>query len=187
MLSRAAILIGFLAFAGCTPRPPVDTAVMPQASGLADPANAIQYSAWAFALSSRTRGDPVSAARAVAALAFAAGAVNTQPAWRTFDPIIANELLGAREDVRRVLGVAPTATSQDVVNSMLMVASALAHHDAAAALTVLTSPIYTLGPEQTLAVLTNMPFIHLANVATNQAENALNGSACIFGCRRGGF
>jgi len=184
MLSRAAILIGFLALAGCTPGPPVDTAVMPQASGLADPANAIQFSAWAFALSSRTRGDPVSAARAVASLDYAAGAVSTQPAWRTFPPVIADELLQAREAVRQVLGVAPAATSQEVVNSMLMVAYALAVHDHAAALKVLRSPIYTLEPEQTLAVLTNMPYIQVANLATIRGEGAITGTNCAFGCMR---
>lgn len=187
MLSRVAILIGFLAVAGCTPGPPVDTAVMPQASGLADTANAIQFSAWAFALPSRTRGDPVSAARAVASLDYAAGAVNTQPSWREFPPVIAQELLGAREAVRRVLGVAATATSQEVVDSMLNVALALTRHDPGAALKVLASPIYTLGPEQTLAVLTDMPFIRSANLATIRAEGVVTGTSCAFGCRRGGF
>ncbi|HSU07217.1 MAG TPA: hypothetical protein VLI93_16765 [Acetobacteraceae bacterium] len=179
---RAAVLGTLLALGACAPSPPVDTAQMPPISGLADPANAIQYSAWAFASPTRTQGDPISAARAVAAMDFAAGAINTTPSFQYASPIINDEMLQARQAVRRALGIAPNARSQVVVTSMIGVSLALAHGDRAAALTNLSAPIYTLGPEQTLALLTNMPFIHTANVATIEAEGSLNGTFCMLGC-----
>lgn len=186
MLLRFALLGCLLAFAGCAPGPPVDAAQMPWQSGLGDPANAIQYAAWAFASPSRTRNDPVSGARAIATLDYLGGALLNNPAWMAFSPIIADQMHDARTSMRRTLGIAPTASSQFVVNSMLNASAAMAHGDRQAALTFLSGPIYSLGPDQTLVLLTNLPFIHMANVATIQAEGAMNGNFCMLGCARGG-
>ncbi len=186
MLLRFALLACLLTFAGCAPGPRVDAAQMPWQSGLGDPANAIQYAAWAFASSSRTRNDPVSGARAVATLDYLGGALLNNPAWMAFSPIIADQMRDARTSMRRKLGIAPTASSQFVVNSMLNASAAMTHGDRQAALTFLSGPIYTLGPDQTLALLTNLPFIHMANVATIEAEGAMNGTFCMLGCAQGG-
>lgn len=184
MTLRAAILACLLALIGCAPRPPVDVAQMPPESGLADPANAIQYSAWAFALSSRTRGDPATAARAVAAIDYAAGAMNTNPTLQYLSPIVNDEMLEGREAVRRVLGISPAATSQAVVNAMVTVWAGLSTGNQPAVQSALESPIFTLGPQQTLAILANLPFIHIANVATIRAEGVINsnGNGCSMGC-----
>jgi hypothetical protein len=48
-----------------------------------------------------------------------------------------------------------------------------------------SAPIFTLRPTQTLALLTNMPFIRPVNIATIQAEGMLNGTFCALGC--GGY
>jgi hypothetical protein len=183
MLKCGIILAGLLILAGCTP--PADTAVMPPASGLVDPVNAIQYANWAFSSPARTRGDPANAARAVAALDYAAGAMNTSPTLMFMSPVINNEMLDARQAVRSVLGISPNATSQEVVNSMVTVSGALGSGNQTAALAALNAPIFTLGPEPTLAVLTNMPPVRQANIATAHAEGAINGTFCALGCLSG--
>ncbi len=185
MLRRGMILAGLLIMIGCTPS--VDTALMPPSSGLSDPANAIQYTSWAFASPARTRNDPIAAARAVAALDYVAGVLNTSPSYRFSSPVISSEMLDARQAVRRELGIVPTVSSQAVVNSMIAVSSALAQGNQAAALAALNTPIFSLGPEKTLAVLTNMPLIREANIATSQAEGALNGTFCALGCFNSGL
>jgi hypothetical protein len=176
----SAILAGLVILASCTP--PVDTAVMPPVSGLTDPRNAIQYASWAFSSPARTRNDPASAARAVAALDYSAGAINTNPSLDSMSLVINHEMLDARLAVRRVLGIPPTAPSQAVVNGMVAASLALGSGDTAQALAALDTPIFTLGPQQTLAVLTNMPLVREANIATSQAEGAINGTFCALGC-----
>jgi hypothetical protein len=175
-----AILAGLVILASCTP--PVDTAVMPPVSGLTDPRNAIQDANWAFSSPVRTRNDPASAARAVAALDYSAGAINTNPTLEFTSPVINHEMLDARQAVRRVLGIPPTAPSQAVVSGMVAASLALGSGDPAQALAALNTPIFTLGPQQTLAVLTNMPAVREANIATSQAEGAINGTFCALGC-----
>lgn len=176
----SAILGGLLALAACSP--PVDTAVMPPVSGLVDPNNAIFYANWAFSSAARTRNDPASAARAVAALDYAAGAINTNPRLEFMSLVINGEMLDAREEVRRVLGIPPAAPSQAVVNGMIAASLALGSGDHAQALAALNAPIFTLGPQQTLAVLSNMPFVREANIATSHAAGAINGTFCALGC-----
>ena len=182
MLQRSIILAGLLMLASCSP--PVDTAVMPPVTGLVDPNNAIYYANWAFSSPARIRNDPASAARAVAALDYAAGAINTNPRLMFMSPVINDEMVDARQAVRSVLGIPPTTPSQAVVNSMVTVSLALGGGNQAEALAALDAPIFTLGPEQTLAVLTNMPFVRRANIATSQAEGAINGTFCALGCMR---
>ncbi len=171
-----------IALIGCAAQ--VDTARMPPVSGLGDPANSISYTAWAFSSPARIRNDPANAARAVAALDYLGGVLNSNINWSSQAPLIGSEMLQAREAVRKVLGVAPTATSQEVVNSMITVSLALGAGDRAAALQALGPPIFTLGPERTLAILTDMPPVRVANIATQHAEGALNGTFCTLGCYR---
>ncbi len=167
-----------LGIAGCAPSPPVSTAIMPPQTGLGDPVNSVQYAAWAFAWPSRTRNDPLSAAKAVAALDFAAGDINTSQNWKGMSPIIWNEMLIARTDVRRVLGIPAEAPSQAVVNAMTRTMLALEAGNQPEALAALSSPIFTFGPERTLTVLSNLPYIRMANVATADAENTINCVRC---------
>jgi hypothetical protein len=163
-----------LALVACATQAPVDTATPPPVLGLTDPPNAISYSAWAFAVPSRTHGYPGAAARAVAALDYEAGALNTDPVYKYLSPIVNVTILQAREQTRSALGILPTATSQQVVNALTTVYVALANDDRARAFEALSSPIFTLGPERTMALLNNLPFIRAANIATMQALGALS-------------
>lgn len=164
---------------GCAlQEPPVSTAVMPDVTGLADPVNAVQYAAWAFAAPRRTRNDPISAVKAVAALDFAAGNMSTSAAFAGFNPLVTHEMLTARTDVRHALGIAEDAPSQAVVNALTLTMLALQAGDRAAALTALSVPMFTLGPERTLDRLSNLPYIRMANVATSDANAEINTPNC---------
>ncbi len=182
-LVRLGVFAAALMLAACATEAPVSTAIAPPALGLS-PANAIQFTSWAFAAPSRTHGEPAVAARAVAGLDYLAGVLNTDPQWRAGSPIISAEMLRAREQVRRALEIVPTASSQEVVNDLTTVYVALANGDQAMAMQALSSPIFTLGPERTLALLNDLPFIPMANTATMQALQALNGVHCPLGCFR---
>jgi hypothetical protein len=181
-LARAATLVVVLALSACAAQAPVDTATAPPGLGLTDPGTAISYTSWAFALPSRTRGHPALAARAVAALDYVAGPLNTDPLWMYGSPIISEEMLRAREQMRRVLGIAPAATSQQVVDALTTVYLALRNGDQVRATQTLSLPIFTLGPERTLEVLNDLPYVHMVNVATVQALAALNHNDCVLGC-----
>jgi hypothetical protein len=152
--------------------PPPERAarVPPFAFGyLVDPdIGAINLAQWAFANPARTRGDPADAARAVAAVDYLADELN-YPRWDHMSVLTKMEMIQARAEVRQAMGIAPNAPSQLVVNSMIRAASAWTDDDHAAALTALNSPIYAQPPNQTAARLANMPYLRMANVATQHA------------------
>lgn len=166
------LLPGLLA-AGCgavTPAP--DTARLPPdafGTNADGDVGAINQAAWAFADASRTRNDPADAARAVAAVDYLAGELNTGPRWAFMSPITKQEMLAARVEVRQALGIEPTALSQQVVNRLLFAANALTYGNPDAAATALQPPVFTRGPQATLATLSNMPFLRQTNIATQHA------------------
>lgn len=175
----AAIALGI---GGCAlQQTPVNTSGMPQQTGLADPVNAVQYAAWAFASPSRTRNDPLSAAKAVAALDYAAGNVNTNQFFIGLNPLVSQQMLIGRSAMRRALGIPENAPSQAVVNAMTQVMLALEAHNQGAAVAALSSPVFTFGPDRTFALLTNLPYIQMANIATINTENAINGGCMACG------
>jgi hypothetical protein len=184
-LGLVGVFAAALALSACAAQVPVDPVTAPPGLGLTDPANAISYTSWAFALPSRTHGDPAAAAQAIAGLVYLAGQLNTNPQWEYGSPIISDETLRASRQVDRVLGVAPTATPQEVVNELTTVYVALRQGDRERAMQALASPIFTLGPERTFALLNDLPYIHMVNIATAQALAALNGNDCVLGCFRG--
>jgi hypothetical protein len=181
-LARASIFTLVLALSACAAQAPVDTATAPPALGLTDPGTAISYTSWAFALPSRTHAHPAVTARAVAGLDYVAGPLNTDPQWEYGSPIISEEMLRAREHTRQLLGIAPTATSQQVVDALTTVYLALRNGDQTRVMQALSSPIFTLGPQRTLAVLNDLPYVRMVNVATIQALAALNHNDCTLGC-----
>ena len=91
----------------------------------------------------------------------------------TLSPLTKMKMLEARGDVRRVLGIRPDAPSQLVTNGLLQFAWLWQYGDAPTAMQVLRTPIFTLPPEQTLQVLSNMPYIQSANIATLDAANQM--------------
>jgi hypothetical protein len=160
--------------AGCAAAtPPPDTArlVGPAFGSNGDSAiAAINYSSWAFALASRTHGQPAAAAEAVAAVDYLAGELSTDPRWASMSPLTKVQMLQARSEVRNAIGVSPDARSQAVVNGLLSAAAALQAGNRPAALAALASPVFIRGPEQTLAALAALPYLPQANIATQHAS-----------------
>ena len=85
-------------------------------------------------------------------------------------PITKMQMLHARTEMRRVLGIRPEVPSQVVVNAEIAVMVDLERNNPAAAEQVLSGPIFTLPPQQTLQVLNNLPTVPDARAATSAAE-----------------
>lgn len=176
MLMRPIAALACLTLATCSAiTPPPDTAQpLPGAFGLLDnDVGAANLASWAFASPARTRNDPVDGARASAAIDFLAGELSSNPRWVTLSPLTKQEMLRARVDVRRALGIRSDAPSQVVVTALLRFAAGWQLGDPATAMQALAVPVFTAPPQQTLQILTNMPPIQSANVASIDAANQM--------------
>jgi hypothetical protein len=176
---RFGVILGCLLLAACTAAtPPPDTARLPMGTfGLADnDMGAINLASSAFASAGRTRNNPVGAARAAAAVDYLAGQLSSSPRWLSVSPLIKQQMLQARTDVRQVLGITPDASSQAVVNALLQFADAWQAGNQSAAMQALGAPVFTLPPMQTQQVLSNMPPMPSVNTATMNAASAMRGS-----------
>jgi len=165
-----------MTLAGCgTATPPPDTAQLPfGAFGSFDnDVGAANQASWAFASPTRTRNDPVDAARACAAVDFLAGELSSNPRWLTLSPLTKQAMLQARIDMRRALGITADAPSQMVVGALLQFAAAWQFGNQLAAMQALAVPAFTQPPPQTLQILNNMPAIQSANVASIDAANQM--------------
>ncbi len=132
---------------------------------------ALNQSSWAFALPRRTRDDPIDAARAVIAVEFLADELRSNPRWTGMSGTSKLGMVQARADIRHVLGIAPDAPAQRVVDALLRFTVALSAGDRAAAMQALGAPVFTLPPSETLEILSNLPYVQSANQATLQAAN----------------
>jgi hypothetical protein len=172
-LLRAACLAA--ALAGCASiRQPPDTAAIPPWAAFTWPGDydAILHAQWAWADPSRIHGLPAQGAQSVAEIDYLAGELSSNPQWLALSPFAKLRMLQARVDVRAVLGIAPDVPSQAVVDTMLATRAALDAGDRQAALRYLSAPIFTLGPEQTLARLGALPYVATANIGTAMTANS---------------
>jgi hypothetical protein len=175
IIRRGAVLL-CLAIAACAVQPPPDTASVPLgAFGTMDnDVGASNQATWAFASPARTLNDPVDAARATAAVDYLGGELSSNPRWVTMSPLTKLQMLQARVDVRRALGIRPDAPSQLVVDALMRFAALWQSGNQPAATQMLDSPGFTLPPVQTLHVLSNMPYIQSANIATMNASGQMD-------------
>ena len=166
-----AVLICLMLTACGAVAPPPDTAQLPQgAFGTTDnDMAAANQASWAFASAARTRDNPVDAARAVAAVDFLAGQLSSSPRWNSVSSLTKQQMLQTRADLRQTLGIVPNAPSQAVVSALLQFASAWRSGNQPAALQALANPAFTQPPQQTLQILSNLPSIPSANLATSSA------------------
>jgi hypothetical protein len=132
---------------------------------------ALNQSSAAFAVPSRTRDNPIDAARAVIAVEYLADELRANPRWIGMSGTSRFGMLQARTDTRRVLGIVPDAPPQLVINALLRFTVALSAGDQAAAMRILGAPVFTLPPSQTARILSNLPYIQSANLATLRASN----------------
>jgi hypothetical protein len=176
MFCRIVAIVLCASLAACAAAtPPPDTAQLPFAAfGTMDnDVGAANVAAAAFASPARTANDPVDGARACAAIDYLAGELSSNPRWVTLSPFTKQEMLRARVDVRAVLGIAPGAPSQMVVGGLLQFAAAWLAGNQQAALSFLGPPAFLHGPQQTLQVLANLPYIATANRASIDASNQM--------------
>ena len=177
-------LVAVLSLAGCgleTPRPaeprlPVNAF---GSNGDEDIA-AMNVSSWAFSVASNTHGNPVEAARALAAVDYLADELYANPRWDGMDPVIKYQMVAARNQTRRQMGVPLDAPTQIVVNGLLGAAFALDRNDPTAAELAVGGPAFSLPPAETLHRLYDLPFMSAANIATQNAasESFPDGEGC---------
>ena len=172
----AAVMIGSLAPAACGPLPPKpDTASLPPGvfSSLDQDIPAVQYAEYAFSSTSHTSGNPVAGLHAVLALDYIAGRLNTAPRWDFMPATTQMQLLLARKETRAALGIAPNASSQIVVDSLIQAGQNLQNGNQAGAEAALTNPAFTSPPDEILKKMTNLPYLQEANVATLNAVRSI--------------
>jgi hypothetical protein len=126
-----------------------------------------------LAESSRLRGNPVEAIKAVLAVDYLSDELTANPRWLLISSFAKLHMLEARADIRRLMGIAPTAPSQLVANALLQTLAALQSGDPAAVRFALAQPVFTLPPDQTLQLLTDMPYVRSANIATSEAATSV--------------
>jgi hypothetical protein len=132
---------------------------------------AINQAAWAFASPANTRGNPFDAAKAVVALEYLSGELRENPRFISVDSSVKLHIGQARDDLRHILGIRPDAPPQFVVNALLALSWDLRMGNQPAAMQVLASPVFTCKPGQTLQILSNLPYVQTANLATARAED----------------
>jgi hypothetical protein len=173
---RRLLLIAAVLPACCGPLPPpADTARLPPGVfGVVDQdIPATQYAQYAFADPARTYGNPVAGAQAVLAMDYIAGELNTSPRWANIPAATQLQLLQGRAATRQAVGIAPDAPSQLVVDSLVAARNDLAAGNIAGAEAALTNPAFPAGGAQTVKALGNLPYIQMANVATQHAGEDL--------------
>jgi hypothetical protein len=178
MTPRSFAALFLLLTSACTPVAQVDTAVVqPLAFGTNQDSEtaAINISSWALSNPARTHNDPADAARALAGIDYLAGDLVSNPRWLGLSPLVKQEMLAARVEVRQAIGVAPGARSQDVVNGLLGAANATIDGNPGGAQVALSAPVFTLGSRETYNRLVVLPYLRLANVATQDLNGSLNG------------
>lgn len=172
---RALISVSLLAFslAACATLPGTrrTTYLPPGVYGVYEDNDigAINQSSWAFASAANTRGDPVDAAKAIVALEYLPGELKENPRWISINSSIPLRMEQARDQLQEILGIRPGTPPQLVINTLLALSLDLESGNQPAAMKVLTSPIFTLPPQQTLQVLSNLPYVQQANLATARA------------------
>lgn len=139
-----------------------------------DPAIAATNEAtYAFAHIGAMQGKPAEMALAVASLDAMAGQFATGGRWLGMNDLAKLDMLRARSQVRRVLGIAPGTSSQIVIDAMVTVSHALKRGDRAAARAALRAPGFTFKPRHTLHSLAHFPRVPSANYATAFASRYL--------------
>jgi hypothetical protein len=182
------VLVG-LTLAACAQQlPPVERAALPRnvnGTPIITDTYALELASYMLIDPARCKADPVGAIRSVAAVDYFATALQWGGQWPYISGLTKILIVQARAEVRQTLGIRPETPPQEVINRLFAAADALGEQDTAAVLVALTSPNFTLGPEATLARLTNLPYLPKANWAVQEAnrEAFQTNPGCVFGCR----
>ena len=177
-MRRIAVLLGAAALAmlaGCSEdvyRLP-STAIMPagalSTNGDID-VRSLDVAAYGFGHYDEMKGNPALAANTVAALDYMGGQLNTSPRWVSMPGLFRLQMLQSRDIVRGVLGISPTVPSQDVVDTMLALSAAYSAGDQSQVTKLLSSPIFSVPPDQAAERLADLPYLPVVNNATTHAD-----------------
>ena len=126
----------------------------------------------AFGTPGSTRGNPVEALRAILCVEYLATEFNA-PRWAEMSPITKMQMVQARDEIHRAIGLAPNAPPQVVFAALMRLQQDLQTGNMADARQVLAPPLFTLPPDETLRILADLPPLPSAHVAAVAAENAI--------------
>ncbi len=186
MMNRRKVMVAALALTGCAGAQRFNSDLSAREVGYLptdtfgdsvvgeDPAIAAMSAAtYAFAHPDAMQGRPADMALAIASLEAMAGQFATVGRWSDMNSLAKVQMLNARADVRLVLGVAPDADCQDVIDGLVGAAQAIKRGDSAGARLAVAGNAFTLGPAATLRLLAHFPPVSAANVATQTASRYL--------------
>jgi hypothetical protein len=165
------------ALTGCADpsRPPPPSATLPDraGAGASDPTrSAIISASYGFNHPQTLQGRPAEAAEALAQLEYLAVEIPTGARYRSFNPLAGQELVQARDEARRALGISPAASPQAVIDSLSAFAAGYRRGDRAtaqAALGAVAVPeIGGAGLGTRLAALPPLPRAAWATARTEQ-------------------
>ncbi len=155
--------IGLAACAGQPATPPVQ-APSPASAVTTDPVQAMAFDAAGWFARPRAN-QPAQAARAIAEIEFLAVEVPRSPHYASRSALGQTQLLQARNEARRELGVPAGADGGAVVRALRDAAVALEANDRAAAQAALPSSIFPAGPAATIQRLSRPPRVPSARPA----------------------
>jgi len=173
---RLPILLAGLALAACAAQPALPTATLPRDAfdGIGDPTrSAVFETAYAFRGRTAVAGDPARFARVAGEVEYLAAELPYASRWVQFSPLVGQELIAARDELRAALGISADAPPQVVVELLFAAARALAAGDDAAAQRALLPPIFP-DPAATLARLRQPPALPRTGTATALANAEMN-------------
>jgi hypothetical protein len=177
--SLVGVAVLAVGLAGCADpgRPPPPSASLPERSGAgaADPTrSAILASSYAFNHPQSLQGRPAEAAEALAQLEYLAVEIPTGGRYRSFNPLTGQELVAARDEARRALGISPAAAPQSVIDSLSAAAAGLRRGDRAGAEASLAPvAVPETGGAGLASRLAALPPLPRAGWATARAEQSL--------------
>lgn len=176
MLRLTLLALPFLV--ACAAQPPADTARLPRDAvlGAGDPARSAVFSTNAvFSERSPAAGHPAEAARAIAQMEFLAVDLPQNNTLSSPSPTLVPELATARREWREVLGIAPDAPAQPVINALFAAGRALDAGQAEAAAAALPSSIFRKGGAATVSQLAALPRLPRTAMAAATAQQSLQG------------
>jgi len=161
-----------LSLASCTSWGRVDSAVMPPGLFPAgdEDQSALREALLTLGMSGTLPATVQGRARSFADVEFVSGAFNTGARWIGMDGTAQVQILMARREVRDHLGIAEQTKSQAVVDGLIAVSTTT---DDAALMTALSNPIFTLGPQATLAKLQETPHFRTLPYALGAVSGAI--------------
>ncbi|GGJ45003.1 hypothetical protein GCM10011320_60540 [Neoroseomonas lacus] len=158
-MRRVALMLT-LSVAACAPSGPPPT--LPQSLGGSgaivgrDPIVVVGQEVVAFYRDPQPN-QPAAAARAIAELEWLADTLPNNPRWMTASDVGINSLVESRWTARRALGIPQSAPAQAVINGLAAAATAIDANNQPALLAALPRNFFTVGPQETIARLSQPP------------------------------